>query len=473
MAQLPDDCLTDIFEHLKDDTKTLYSCLLVNHLWCDASVRICWRYVWKFKNSHFRTLIACLPNTSKEILYKNGIIIPIPTSKPPMFNYAKFCKNLCTCSIHFGLMKLLKNHQQSISEEKLKMNLSILEQEILRLYMREITSFKTKDCLKNLSELFCSSDSFEFLYRLSGICQNILSLNLSLDDDGICQKILSLLGLDDDVSEGLTNLISAQKNLKVLRITYYSEESLGKIINSFINPNNLIQLSLGRIEHNISYSFIAQFTNIQELKLIFNYNSEFEDLNELDYIIFSRLQILKIYDFPLNYEKLIPFLANHEKNLKKLCVIERLCSRKFSTKFKKLFIEIRNNELEFFKVAFNSCRYVESVKIWCESPYLGDKQALESIIKYSHENIHEIRLFYRNDLASMLLPSELNSFFESWMIRKPKKPLSFIIEKFESQRFTLDSNDENMGIIKKYIRLGVIKRFVVTSPKDDDDFNTF
>ncbi|RIA79394.1 hypothetical protein C1645_840783 [Glomus cerebriforme] len=30
--------------------------------------------------------VACLPNESKELLYKNGIIIPTPTSKPPLFN---------------------------------------------------------------------------------------------------------------------------------------------------------------------------------------------------------------------------------------------------------------------------------------------------------------------------------------------------------------------------------------------------
>jgi hypothetical protein len=32
------------------------------------------------------TLIACLPNESKELLHKNQLFISTPTSKPPLFN---------------------------------------------------------------------------------------------------------------------------------------------------------------------------------------------------------------------------------------------------------------------------------------------------------------------------------------------------------------------------------------------------
>src|SRR6266496_2876153 len=94
MSQLLTDRLNDIFEYLEDDKVSLYSCILVNRLWCEVSVRIFWRNVLNYSTSNFSTLIACLPNDSKEILSKNGIIISTPTSKPPMFNYAAFCKIL-------------------------------------------------------------------------------------------------------------------------------------------------------------------------------------------------------------------------------------------------------------------------------------------------------------------------------------------------------------------------------------------
>src|ERR1043165_717238 len=103
---LPADCLNEVFENLENDKATLHSCLLVNRLWCKSSVRIFWRDIWDFEDSFFNyrllkglsailsTLFACLPNDSKELLYKNEIFISTPSSKPPLFNYASFCKML-------------------------------------------------------------------------------------------------------------------------------------------------------------------------------------------------------------------------------------------------------------------------------------------------------------------------------------------------------------------------------------------
>ena len=89
----------------------------------------------------FSTLIACLPNDSKEILHENGIIISTPTSKPPMFNYPAFCKVLSVNQINYGINQLLKN-QQSISLQNLNNNTHIVVQEIFKLYMSQITSLR-------------------------------------------------------------------------------------------------------------------------------------------------------------------------------------------------------------------------------------------------------------------------------------------------------------------------------------------
>src|SRR6266498_3376020 len=95
--QLPVDCLNEIFECLEADKTTLHSCLLVNRLWCKIIVKILWRNIWnhplRATTSILSTLISCLPNESKELLHKNKIFISTPTSKPPLFNYAAFCKS--------------------------------------------------------------------------------------------------------------------------------------------------------------------------------------------------------------------------------------------------------------------------------------------------------------------------------------------------------------------------------------------
>src|SRR5688500_14396970 len=97
-CQLLYDCLNEIFEYLEEDKVTLYSCLLVNRLWCEVSVGILWRHVdfkhIKTKPKFLGTIIACLSDESKDLLHKNKIFIPTPSSKPPLFNYASFCKVL-------------------------------------------------------------------------------------------------------------------------------------------------------------------------------------------------------------------------------------------------------------------------------------------------------------------------------------------------------------------------------------------
>src|SRR5581483_8258144 len=95
---------------------------------------------------------------------------------------------------------LCKNHQSRDLENKT----SILLQEIIKLFMSQISSLKylelleytyhfnnfltiyprANDCLKNLSELHCySSRDSELIYQLSQICRNLLSLTITFHDD--------------------------------------------------------------------------------------------------------------------------------------------------------------------------------------------------------------------------------------------------------------------------------------------------
>jgi len=142
MLQLHNDCLNDIFEYLKDDIATLCSCLLVNRLWCKVSVKILWRNACNYRTSNFSTLIACLTSESKEILNKNGINISIPASKPPMFNYASFCKVLSINQVYYKIEEYLKN-KQSISLQHLNETTHAVMQKICKMLMNQISSLKS------------------------------------------------------------------------------------------------------------------------------------------------------------------------------------------------------------------------------------------------------------------------------------------------------------------------------------------
>src|SRR6266542_1467556 len=116
-CQLLTDCIEEIFEFLENDKVTLHSCLLVNHLLCEISVRILWKNIWNFKLQPdtllkiLNTLVTCLPNESEGLLHKNGIFISTPTSKPPLFDYVSFCKSLSINDINKMIRSFLKNQQ--------------------------------------------------------------------------------------------------------------------------------------------------------------------------------------------------------------------------------------------------------------------------------------------------------------------------------------------------------------------------
>src|ERR1044072_6435691 len=172
------DCLNEIFDHL-EDKNTIHSCLLVNRLWCEVSIRILWKSIW-----NYHTLIACLPKESKEILDENNIIISTPTSNPPLFNYVTFIKRLSIDEIDKKFANILKNLQPRIilMKEIFKMfmnQISLKELEnhqISSTYISDVTFISypvAMDCLKYLLEFRCSSDiGSKFFFQLSQVCHN-------------------------------------------------------------------------------------------------------------------------------------------------------------------------------------------------------------------------------------------------------------------------------------------------------------
>ncbi len=140
MIQVPADCLNEIFEYLENDKFTLYSCILVNRLWCEVSVRFLWRDDNNYKNQTYNTLISCLPNESKEILYKNGINIPTLTFKPPMFNYAAFCKFLSIDRNIYRIYRLLQKSITSHNLDNITNIANLVVEEIFKMLMNQISS---------------------------------------------------------------------------------------------------------------------------------------------------------------------------------------------------------------------------------------------------------------------------------------------------------------------------------------------
>ncbi|PKY29329.1 hypothetical protein RhiirB3_445916 [Rhizophagus irregularis] len=80
MSKLNNDILCLIFEELRDDEKTLYSCLSINKEFCEIIIPILWKNPWKFlKKGKERLLlnviISHLSKESKNNLNQNIIFI--------------------------------------------------------------------------------------------------------------------------------------------------------------------------------------------------------------------------------------------------------------------------------------------------------------------------------------------------------------------------------------------------------------
>ncbi|GBC10101.1 hypothetical protein RclHR1_09330006 [Rhizophagus clarus] len=377
MFQLPADCLNDIIEYLENDKRTLYSCILVNRLWCETN--------------------------QKKILYDNKII-STPTTKFPTFNYASFCKVLFIYQVYYNIDRLLRK-QQTISSHNLKNYLNIVVQEIFKLF------------------IFNSSISTELFYQLTQICYNVQSFTLELEEI---------------VSNGIVDLISVQRNLKYFEMILCHNLPIN-------NLTNIIPLLTSKISNALINLDISG-------------------------------GILKIKEKYPRVELLIKFLEINGKNLKEIRIGDffgdsdnslNLAIAKFCPNLRILSTGIKDNELETLKMIFGSCKSLKSIKIWCGNDYLNEKEALEFVVKYS-QNIHELIFYHLFVERIKLLPEELESFFISWTNRKPQKSISLVIGNDNSH--SLAKNYENMEIIKKYIKLGFIKKFKVTN-FDDVEYN--
>ena len=140
-----------------------------------------------------------------------------------------------------------------------------------------------ENCLKNLSELCCDSDNQpEFFHQLSYISHNL-------------QVVLNLR-IQNVVSKGLADLISIQRNLKHLKLNYRNERR----DNVTDNISSLMKISNSIIKISTKCLYV--------------------DFKNLQFIIFSKLQILKIQYACSEFELLIKLLETNRKTLKKIFI---------------------------------------------------------------------------------------------------------------------------------------------------------
>ncbi|GBB88023.1 hypothetical protein RclHR1_14540002 [Rhizophagus clarus] len=464
-CQLPVDCINEILEYLEKDKGSLYSCILVNRLWCEITVRILWRNIWivnpvgyekrlKMESSILNALISCLPNKSKKYLHEKGILNLTQISRTSLFDYASFCKVLSIHGINRMIVDVFKG-QKCLEKEIMKMFMKKVSLKKLSCYIINSNTVnlsflhcpKAKNCLANLSKLSCNSN-VNFFYKLSQICCNIQSLTIEFKNA---------------VSNDLKILISSQNNLKYLslRLRYDITDMTTDIIPSLTkHSNTLIKLKIEYYQ-NGPLSFIAKFLNLQELILSIRHKDHFHELNnKLQHVILPQLQIFKFScAYPKN-DVLVKFLENNGKNLKEFYIScegsndqLNLAIAKFCQNLKSLSILF--DKIETLNLILNNCQQLESIGTRYDNNLLNEKELLGALAKRSPKNFYKLKLFYNS--YSELTPEDLEEFFINWKNRVSQRPFSFI---FRGCKNSLEAKEGNMGVIEKYKKLGIIFKFL-------------
>ncbi|GES82536.1 hypothetical protein GLOIN_2v1696354 [Rhizophagus clarus] len=384
---LPKECIKEIFESIYDDYKTLYSCLLVNRLFCKIAVPVLWRNTWYFGyddhviKSLSGTYFSCLTDESKELIKNNNNIdISPPTQHSPLFNYTEYCQY-----IYFQQIQCMSRNYRS------HVNSELLEEEFVKLFLTRCTKIVYLDFpyypryLRGIENIF-SSSSLSNLCELH--CNTIMSSEIFVELSKTSHKIRRLyINICDDDIEGLATLIKVQHELQFVYLR--SDDSQG-VLNERIGEALAIQANTlmhvrfcGQIC--IPYNAFYSFTNLERLEL--------ELFEEIDARLSVTAYFPKLKVLEIKYNKLTPFEVYTNLIGKTEGTLVRIYWN---------YINIPSTTLslrKYIQTVINNCPNLEFVTIWYHDSIINDlKQLLVSSLKLKGLKI----AFYRTSDISKL-----------------------------------------------------------------------
>ncbi|EXX72960.1 uncharacterized protein OCT59_012785 [Rhizophagus irregularis] len=212
MSKLNKDILYLIFEEFQNDSKSLFSCLMVNRIWCETVIPILWRNPWCYdinyfsKNYLLAIITSYLSDDIKEYLTKQEIQLPLISYQPLLFDYLSFCR-----SINVVTIRII-----AFIGSSLDYNRFLLQQEIYDLFMKKFPELKYLDMKTIRHQIFYFPQA---KIRFESLCE--LECDTSIDSSyfyglaQLCQYIQRLIIANvKNNYHGIAELIGVQKNLK-------------------------------------------------------------------------------------------------------------------------------------------------------------------------------------------------------------------------------------------------------------------
>jgi hypothetical protein len=282
----------EIIQYFLHDYRTLYSCILVNRLWCRLAIPLLWENPFSFPNStknyHFIEVYLYKLNEDDKIKLNeygiNSISFPLST----LFNYPSFFKNLIICNISSSINywktgKMVKNVDFSLLIYKLLLKLFIENGANLRTFMsfRDCIYFKitlellsqNPNFISNIKNLLFSSNKIpHFLEFLNSNCDSISFLEIYFSSCTENTKYFS-------------QIINSQRDLRIIKFNNAKNFSLLQSLKNSNCSNTLNTIIFYYIDFKSAIN-----TNFKEI---------FEQLNVLKFIHILRCYSLN-FDFIQN-----------------------------------------------------------------------------------------------------------------------------------------------------------------------------
>ncbi|RGB29526.1 hypothetical protein C1646_766498 [Rhizophagus diaphanus] len=469
MSKLDEDVLFFISENLKDDIISLYSCLLVNTVWCKTMVPILWKIpgriplTKKANDILFNVILLHLSEESRDTLKNQGINIITETSQRPLlFNYISLWNWL-------NLELLLETMIISKNIEKSKM--SIIRNEILKLFINRNTKFNylyiPKDFDHQLYDISWAESCFSELevFYYNNMNQNILE-ELAKVSKSIKKLIIHLI--DDDIS-GIIRLIEAQKNLSEVHIFRYAGlnyESLKIVEKSLIKIATSIQ-NLTMQWKPIITNFLLYFVNLKSLVMSDNIMENYPDWCQVSLPV---LKSLRTYYIPANFlVRLIESTSGRLTTISIFCEIilyegadtGKLIQAIYQNcpNLRYLKIPIKNCNLPEFERLLTNCQDLNGLII-SDVRSLNFEELFNILTESSPKSLFKFKFIFNKKFGNKL--TSLKSIFDNW---KDRKPILLQIDLVNC--FTQQEKQEMKDIIEKYKAKEIIKRFDLNVLYDD------
>ncbi|PKK66679.1 hypothetical protein RhiirC2_784480 [Rhizophagus irregularis] len=296
LENLP-ELLCEIIQYFRNYLSTLYSCVLVNKLWCRLAIPLLWEDPFSIYAQNFQFIDIYLCNLNEDDKTKFNEYVKqklvnmesISNCSSTLFNYYSFIKCLNThkvvCSIEKWRSALMNGKQLDLSilVYRLLFKMFIENEGNLHSFEVEVRTSNDCNCLKDIMELILQNPNFN--------C-NIRNLMFSIDVIDLNIKIFSLLKFlcfnCNSISSFYIGYEFKASNYtlfeKCLTQTFNTQQNLEKIsfeCDDFVLYNLFSSLKNSSISNTLK---IITFYKIDFKKIINNIQEIFNQLNILETI---------------------------------------------------------------------------------------------------------------------------------------------------------------------------------------------